>query len=877
MKSNPSAATAANPTPVLRRPWVLFLIALVVTLVILFSQSFHRGIALRSNDSPLGVMMTPTFQMPQAFTGIWSDLNWLGSNGGTLSPNISTLLLWILGPHGYTNFYTPISVLLAGLAGAFFFRQLGLRSAAWVLGGIAAALNGNYFSNACWGLASRSLLLAAAFMAMAALVSNPPRHRWIKAALAGLCIGMGVMEGIDNGAIFSLFISAFVVFQAWNSDEAGTGKYARSAAVVAVMAIFAAFMAVQTVQNILGTQFKAVTSMNEGQQRSPKEQYDWATQWSLPKAESLRVVVPGLFGYLLDEPNGGNYWGRVGQQPGWDEHHQGFSRHSGSGEYAGILVVLLAAWAVMQALRREQSAFGLRNRRIILFWAVAALIALLLSWGRHAPFYKLLYALPYFNTVRNPMKFMHIFHFALLILFAFGVHGVIVTYCERVRVSVGGVRATIQKWWAAAPVFERKFATGMGVVLGASLLGLLIYAGSEKSLIAHLITQQLDENQAKEIAKFSRREVLWSIGFLAASGAVVLGIMAGVFGGARARWAVILLTVVLLTDLARASAPWIRYFNYAERYATNPVIDRLREKAWNQRVSALPFQFQGPTGQAMGFLQQIYNVEWAQHEFPYYKIHTLEFVQLPRMPEDYRNWMSAASKSPLRMWELTGTRFFFGLRGMADGFLNQQFDPAKKRFREVMAFNAVPVGKEVINVTTEGPPEKLPFALLEFTGALNRATLYTSWENATNDAAALERFSQPAFDPAVSVVVSDYTNAPAPMAAPGKVEIESYAPKRIRCKTSATSPSVLLLTDRYDPQWRVYIDGQPGKLLRCNYAMRGAEVPAGEHTVEFRFEPPAGGNYISLAASILGLLMAGYLGITRRAPGPEADSDEPEK
>ena len=60
------------------------------------------------------------------------------------------------------------------------------------------------------------------------------------------------------------------------------------------------------------------------------------------------MVVPGLFGYRLDTEGGGAYWGAVGQQAGWEEHKQGFARHNGSGEYAGMLVVVVALWAALK-------------------------------------------------------------------------------------------------------------------------------------------------------------------------------------------------------------------------------------------------------------------------------------------------------------------------------------------------------------------------------------------------------------------------------------------------------------------------------------------------------------------------------------------------
>src|SRR5205085_11979956 len=108
------------------------------------------------------------------------------------------------------------------------------------------------------------------------------------------------------------------------------------------------------------------------------------------------------------------------------------------------------------------------------------------------------------------------------------------------------------------------------------------------------------------------------------------------------------------------------------------------------------------------------------------------------------------------------------------------------------------------------------------------------------------------------------TNSPA-----GTVEFASYAPKQIELNVNATAPSILLLNDKFDPDWKVWVDGKPAKLLRCNYLMRGVQVPAGDSKVRFHFEPSLTGFYVTLAAVIVGLLLCGLLFFGERG-GPES-------
>jgi hypothetical protein len=61
----------------------------------------------------------------------------------------------------------------------------------------------------------------------------------------------------------------------------------------------------------------------------------------------------------------------------------------------------------------------------------------------------------------------------------------------------------------------------------------------------------------------------------------------------------------------------------------------------------------------------------------------------------------------------------------------------------------------------------------------------------------------------------------------------------------------------YKSGWKAFIDGKESPIVKVNYALRGLAVPAGQHNIEFRFEPQGyyTGKTITMVASILLVLI----------------------
>ena len=833
----------------------IFVLFLLVVLLWLFHQSFDSNMVVFANDLPLGALKADAVKMPSAFFGIWHNLNWLGAAVPSASPNWTGFSATFWGPELFAKFYAASSIFLLGVCAWFYFRTLRFSPWVCIAGGLAAALNSNVFSNACWGQSSRPLSTAMCFLAFAFLHMQKGPF-WLRALPAGFAVGMGVSEGFDVGAIFSLYVALYFVFYYLVSEKTVPQKVTKAVVSVGLMAVFASITAYQTIDTLFATQLKHAAIL-EQKSETPEEKrakWDFATQWSLSKAETLRVIIPGVFGYRMSDRSGHiypqSYWGKVGQTPG-----NLASRFNGSGEYAGVFVVLVAIYGLFNALKKGSN-IGAVEKKCILFWSALAVISLLLAWGRFAPFYQFFYALPHADAIRNPMKFMHPFHLAVLVLFGYGLQALFRDFIER-PVTPAAISSPDRKKWQM----------GLYAALGVSALGALIYSAMKKDLEKTLATYGFDPAQSHPamLASYSITEVWIYLFVLAASIGLVTAIMNGWFSGARARTAGIIIALFLAIDLGRADKPWIIYWDAKQKYESNPILETLKEKAYDHRVIIFPFQIP-----QMQMLSQLYGIELLQQTFQYHNIQSLDVIQEPRASSDtmnYRRNFGSADRL-VREWQLTNTRFFLGLNGQFISMINDQLDPALKRFKLHTAFKIVPkegvMKAEKLEDLTMTPDPNGEYALIEFTGALPRAKLFSNWQISTNSDSTLKTLTEPAFDPFSSVIIEgDTAGIPAPAAGKtadaGTVTFESYAPKKIVLNANATAPSMLLLNDRDNPDWRVTIDGKPGTILRANYLMRAVYLPAGQHQVTFEFAPPVRAFYLSLGAVISGLALMGIL------------------
>jgi hypothetical protein len=854
------------------------------------------------------------------------------------------MLLTIFPPVLYLKIYGPLSLFFVGFSAWVFFRQLEFKPMVCVLGGIAAGLNMSFVSTACWGQGNWNLAMGMTFLALAALSSKSIKQLWAKAILAGLAVGVNIMEGFDVGAIMSVYVGIFVLFQALTEESGITQKALRVIWTEALVVFFAALIAAHTIYNLVGTQIEGIVNAKQDVETKEKV-WDRDTQFSLPKVETLRLFTPGLFGYrmvhYITETNKASaYWGLVGHDPWIDELKSPdpavrnevesritlnpdevtamqsddpytrkaeadiilarlglLMRFSGTGEYAGVLVGLLALFALANSWRGPATPFSQNERRAVWFWGAAALISVLVAWGRHGFLYRLLYQVPYFSTIRNPIKFLHPFHLAWLILAGYGLETLQRRYLQTTVKRADFLPDHLKSWWAKTAGFEKKWAVFSALLLAAAVAAFFVLISSKDRLIQYLVQEQFAVDLAGQMAGFCVSQAAWFVFFLLMSAGVLAGILSGAWSGVRARWAWMFLGAAIILDLGRSDLPWVRYFDYQEKYSSNDVLDfLLSKKPYEQRVIGRL----SPRGLGSGFsesrLGPLYTF-WIQNEFPAHDIQTLDYAQFIRTPaldDAYLSNFALKATSVLtvdlqpsaRLWELTGTRYILlnktvgplqtGLPVPMVSLLNEHADPIRHGFRLLASLNVhykegVSYPEDAGDQTVDNDPNG-DEALIEFDHVLPRAKLFANWQTPTNDTATLATLLSTNFNPALTVLLATNTpidQAPGdPNADPGSVDITDYQPRYIKLGANAKTPAVLLLNDRFAPAWTVSVDQKPVRLLRCNYIMRGVFLSPGGHTVEFRYRPDLATLFLSLTGWAAGLAVVGFLFCrNRRGPG----------
>jgi hypothetical protein len=133
--------------------------------------------------------------------------------------------------------------------------------------------------------------------------------------------------------------------------------------------------------------------------------------------------------------------------------------------------------------------------------------------------------------------------------------------------------------------------------------------------------------------------------------------------------------------------------------------------------------------------------------------------------------------------------------------------------------------------------------------------------NADSELEALRSFSPSAYaivDQRYTSMLEGYSFKPD---SSSTISLTTYQPNHLTYAFKSGVERLTVFSEiYYDKGWNAYIDGQVASYFRADYVLRAMRIPAGTHTVEFKFEPQliATGEKIALGSSAaLVLLVAG--------------------
>jgi hypothetical protein len=221
-----------------------------------------------------------------------------------------------------------------------------------------------------------------------------------------------------------------------------------------------------------------------------------------------------------------------------------------------------------------------------------------------------------------------------------------------------------------------------------------------------------------------------------------------------------------------------------------------------------------------------------------------------------------------------------------------------RRYNELMTFALQPNFLNILNMlnakyvirpgeTNPADPQQAPAGPIALP---NSSVLGAAWfvktvqqvGNADEEMAVMQKLSTRDSAVVDKRFATELGNLPATMDHTGStIELTSYRPDKLVYQATAVRDGLVVFSEVYyrgHEDWQAFIDGKPAPHLRANYALRAMRVPAGKHTIEFRFEPPLAktGDMIDLICNVLLIGLIGFVAFregrnqrTEPAPTPE--------
>jgi hypothetical protein len=771
-------------------------------------------------------------------------VQWRGTAEAMLQYERSTNVdpLWapnvFAGMPGYLIYY-PLEV--PGLDSIFSgLRSLGL----WPLAHFLALLGGTYFlvffltrgkiagalAAVAYGLTTYMALYLIAghnskfialcyapwlLLAFAAVLYRPDDGGWMRSLFLTGLFAIAAAMNLRAGHVQITYYVSFAAMVWWLAEGVAAARlgrlkaFAGSTAILALGAALALAMCAQPY--LVQWEYKAFTIRGDGDGAGGGLAWEYAMAWSQGVGELLTLLVPHAYG-----GGGATYWGP--------------KLFTAGPHYVGPIVLLLAVFGVFGVARRATTGLG-----------IAALLMVLFALGEHLPLVNrpMFELFPLFSAFRVPETWLIVVALVLAVLAGYGAYWLqrreATEDAERRKtrwlyVGLGATAAALALLYLAGPSLLDFVREGEAQEVQAAIAQ-QAGVGASDPRVGAAAAQYLAGQRAERLAML-RGDAGRALLFLALAAALVVLYRRETIRPWVALWGLALLVTVDLWGVAR------RYFN--------DDTDALRPR---RDVAAVIPEYDFDR-----FLQNQVEMAGGPGSF-----RVLPLAGSPR--EDARSSYFYESLAGYHGAKLTLYEEYLDRLLLADGSLNENaVDLLSARY--VVARGALPGLVPVFQ------SEETGLLVLENPDYLPRAFFVDSVAVIEGEEAMLTRLRDPGADLRRTAYVysrppEGVVTSPIDSASVATVALQRYTPREIVWKVETDRPRLLVATEVYYPAgWHATVDGAEAPILRVDHLLRGVPVPAGEHLVAMRFDPPTHqtGLLISLVSSLLVYLGVAVLG-----------------
>jgi hypothetical protein len=510
--------------------------------------------------------------------------------------------------------------------------------------------------------------------------------------------------------------------------------------------------------------------------------YQEATIWSFAPKDILLFFLPDVYGYFLDAKK---YW--VTQC--WFKTL-----------YAGGLPFLLSGVYFV---------YG-RNRKLFLTLAV---FSVFLALGRYNPLYALVFKyVPFFNGIRYPAKFLYLFFLVLSVTAGLG----------------------FQKLLQLSQGLKSKPLRNLPILMSfLSGLFLLILVVGHQGIYVFLKGKGID------FPDFNHLSVNLYNGerFFFYMALFFLMIRIGIENGWKG-WVKGLFIFFLVADLF-GNMGFYGKEKTADYFQKTRILERITSDAAPFRVfstkktSALdsPILIGNPTPLEMIKEKHIPSINLLHRV---HDIWGVEVIRLKRVNDLYRALTETESISSTNLIELYGVKYVISVTPLGE---DPRFELVFSELEGLQGRKEDLVKENTVKLYRYRKPFQRGRIVGDFKVMGSKEILSTLSGKTFDPGAIVLLEEEPKFNGKDRTAALDENSSQIPLRSENNVEILSESNHRLALSVKTGKGGLLVMNDTYFPGWKACVDGRKEKIYRADYTFRAVPVSAGNHQVQFVYDP----------------------------------------